>query len=210
MRRKLFRNKGASGIDGLVSSYRMESLPIVDSYGANNALSSAGVSVTTGKVGNGVLYNNGYSDLGNNPEPQINSGTIECWFKTSGAGSSFRGLVVKQNAYNLFLTDNKLAFYSYGTSASIISTTLVNDGLWHHAALTFESGVSSGTKLYLDGNLLLTNMLVISNQTSNVFIGASNSTTQKALSTTIDEARIWNRILTAEEIQEHATNPVSI
>lgn len=208
--RRRWTGRKSGGLEGLVSSYRMESLPIVDSYGANNALSSAGVSVVVGKLGNGVLYNNGYSDLGNDTSLQLTEGTIECWFKTSGAGSSYRGLVAKVDAYNLLIIDNKPGFYSYANNTSYISTTLVNDGLWHHVALTFVSGGSLGTKIYLDGNLILSGGLEIKNQLSPLRIGSTNGTTQKILSTTIDEIRIWNRVLSQAEIQEYATNPISV
>ena len=43
-----------------------------------------------------------YIELNNDSELQLSSGTFEAWVKTSGAGNSFRAIVIKPFATGLF------------------------------------------------------------------------------------------------------------
>ena len=77
----------------------------------------------TGTLTNGPTFNSGngggivfdgvddYVDCGNSSTLQINQGTISAWVKTSSPGSSFRGIITKQNNYGLFLLDGVLVTY---------------------------------------------------------------------------------------------------
>ena len=91
-----------------------------------------------------------------------------------------------------------------GQNHPVIGQTLITDGSWHHAAATYD-----GTwKLYLDGSLdqsLAVNQPVESTTTQPAALATSIQTNGTTLTGffdgAMDEARVWNRALTLEEIQ---------
>jgi hypothetical protein len=135
------------------------------------------------------------------PNASVSStGTIEAWIKTSDAGSGYRGIVVKSSHAGLFLNDNKLMTYVWSApgTAITIPTPLLNDGQWHHVALTFQM-ISTNNQLYLDGVAVGSPFYMNSvNNSNNLNIG-SNLTTQY-FNGNIDGVKVWSRRLTAAEI----------
>ena len=144
-----------------------------------------------------------YVDCGNSAALQLSTGTIETWVKTSGAGASYRGIVVKQLAYSLFLVDNVLTVYNWGSSVANSTTVNLADGQWHHVAMSFQSGVTNGTKVYVDGVLRTTITLTNSAQTSPLTLGAGSTTTGQNMNGTMKGTRIWNTVRTATEIANY-------
>lgn len=142
---------------------------------------------------------NDYVNCGNPAAFQIGTGTIEAWIKTGGAGSSYRGIVAKQFAYAMFLENNVLIFYDWSGGNSQSTGVNLADNQWHHVALSFQSGVTNGTKIYLDGNLSLTSTITVSNQTVPLHIGEANAS--QFFNGSIDGVRIWNVVRTQAEIQ---------
>jgi len=184
---------------GLISYWKMESSSI-DSYGSNNGTDTA-VTHALGKVNNTAVYDGSTSKtiIGNPANLQISQGTLSCWIKTSGAGSSYRSIFGKTDAYNMFLVDGVFGIYSWAGATGFKSTGVnLNDGLWHHIAFVFESGTSLNY-LYVDGVLKLTTSMTISTQASNFCIGSSNSI--QNFNGQIDEASVHNMKLTLSEIQ---------
>ena len=122
------------------------------------------------------------------------TGTIECWFRTTANSAGLtQGLVVKPNAYSLFVSSNVLYAFSWGGSTGIASTVLVNDGQWHHAALVFQSGTTDGTKLFLDGVPVGTFTLSVASQTYVLKIGSGTGAAGGQLfNGTLDEVRVWD------------------
>ncbi|GAA3312768.1 polymorphic toxin-type HINT domain-containing protein [Nonomuraea dietziae] len=86
---------------------------------------------------------------------QGNTLAVEAWFKTTGSGTVLGYQNSATNTPSAFTpmvyvgTDGKLRgqFYN-GKSAPITSSTVVNDGAWHHVVL---SGAEDTQTLYLDG-----------------------------------------------------------
>lgn len=187
-------------ITGLVSYYKLESNSN-DSQGSNNGTDTS-VTYASGKVSNAAVYNGTTSKtiIGNPANLQLNTGSISCWIKTSSAGSSYRSIFGKTDAYNMFLVDGVLIVYnwgSYGGSGAKSTGVNLNDGLWHHLVFVFESGTANNF-IYLDGVLILTFSMSVSNQSNNVCIGSSNSS--QYLNGLIDEANVYNVKLTQNQI----------
>lgn len=93
---------------------------------------------------------------------------------------------------------------------NIFGSTLLNDGLWHHVAVTWEPAgntLISNAKLYVDGvEETISALLDIEINTAaseDVHIG--NFQGLNYYQGLIDEVRIYDRALTQEEIQELAT-----
>lgn len=194
----------------------------LDIKGSNHGTLLGGAIVgVSGKVSqafNMPSINSSYIDAGNDISLKLNSGTVEAWIKTTSttgdAGGGYRGIIVKPNAYGLFLVDGVLTVYdwqggSYGALGARSTGKDLADGQWHHVVMTFQSGVSDGTKVYADGvalsfpstGLFTTSMTVVptTGQDNALLIG-SNLNSQY-FNGIIDEPTVYNQILTQTEVQ---------
>lgn len=160
----------------------------------------------TGAVGQGLKFDgvNDYVKLAQPPSSSTNltTGSVFAWIKTTGAGSSYRGIIVKQNAYGMYLKDNVLILYDFGGAADRTTSVSLNDGRWHFVGFTFQSGVSSGTKIYIDGQVSATVTITVSSQGVGIAIGAGNNpaTLDQYFKGQIDEGRLYNRVLSPGEV----------
>lgn len=188
-------------IIGLVSYYKLESNSN-DSYGTNHGVNTD-VTYGQGKIGNGAVYNGSTSKtrVGNPINLQLSTGTVSAWIKCTAQGANHRAIVVKENAYGLFLFNGTLVFYNWGSFGQYgNNSTGINlaDSLWHHVALVFESGTTLNY-LYIDGVLRLTFSMSVASQSTELVIGQSNYVGQ-AFTGIIDEVGIYNFKLTNTEI----------
>ncbi len=145
-----------------------------------------------------------YIDCSNDPALQLSELTLEAWFRTNDAGTYFRGLVVKQGAYGIFIVDNILYTYDFNTGGHSSNIT-VNDGKWHHVALSY-----SGTQmsLYLDGVFLYTANASVNNQNSPLQIGYSAIAGQNYKGD-ISDVVVYNEVKSASEIASHYNKGVN-
>ena len=135
------------------------------------------------------------------------SGTIECRFRTTADTTGKNtGLMMKQNAYSLFISNNTLGSYSWGNATGTWSTVTVNDGNWHHAALVFQVGPSL-SKLFLDGILVGTFVNSVQNQSAPLMIGYGNTINQY-FNGSIDEVRIWSTALSDATILQNCNRKI--
>lgn len=175
-----------------------------DRSGSGNNGTIATTTKTIGKLGQALSFDGSSSNVNlNNPASlQLSRGTVSAWIKTSNAGISYRGIVGKDRAYGMYLLGNVFGVYDNGTA--LFRSTGVNlaDNKWHHVSFSFDSGVTNGTLLYIDGVLSLTTTLTNSNQTGTARIGMGQGAASQIFSGSIDEARIYNRILSAAEIKQ--------
>jgi len=154
--------------------------------------------------GNALAFDgvNDVVNVGNDAKLQLTQGTIEAWIKTPNAGDSWRGIVVKHRAFGLFLYNNELIAYSWVTNSNIPTGVYLNDNKWHHVALSFQSGVTDGTSIYVDGVKKLTFTFSVSYQ--GVSYGIGNGSTNDNIqhfNGQIDEVRIWNVARSESDIQ---------
>ena len=183
--------------------------------GNTNTLSFYGDRLVTE---NNVVFNRGdYVLCSNDPSIQITTGTIEAWIKVpvSGAGSGFHGIVVKQIAYGLLLDNNILIAYDWSTQYCVptiggeyATTRNLADGNWHHVAMSFRSGVTNGSFIYVDGAIELNFTYNVCIPTGhNLTIGTgSTAGSEQFFKGQIDEVRIWNVVRTQSQIQTAMTS----
>lgn len=159
-----------------------------------------------GSTNNGYFIfdgSNDYIDFGNTSTVQQSSGTLSAWAKASSPGGSFRGIFAKQGAYGIFYTDSVLVTYDWGAPATRSTGINIADNTWKNVVLTYQSGVSNGTNLYLNGVSVLTTTITISSQVmGNLFGGAEANAGQNA-ACTIGNFYMYNRILTAQEVLQN-------
>ena len=158
-----------------------------------------------GTTNNGFFIFDGSNDhinFGNNSSLQQTSGTLSVWTKASSPGGGFRGIIAKQLAYGLFYADSVLVTFDWGTGATRSTGLNISDNTWKNVVMTYQSGVSNGTIIYLNGVSVLSTIITISSQTSNLFGGAEVNAGQYA-ACQISSLNMYNRVLTAQEVLQN-------
>jgi hypothetical protein len=168
-------------------------------------------SPAVGKIGQG-LYFDGVNDsvTANSAASAIATGDVSysAWFKLSGAASGYIiDLADAPSNNDVYLyfdtgTPGALCFqvYNTGFNCADSSQTIWPTGVWHHAVGVF-SGVS-GQKLYVDGVLVGTNANTSRGSTAATQITlGSEFDGALQFNGTIDDVRIYNRALSASEVQ---------
>ena len=145
--------------------------------------------------------------------------TVEFWFKTTGVGTGTgfmggpaildrrrRGSMTAVQFHFMIDSAGRLGFSVCDddniTRVSIASTTKINDGFWHHGA-----GIRDGTsnwELYIDGNLEASSSTTVTASDGYwLTFGArrrDNSDITSYFNGKIDDIRIYDRLLSQEEI----------
>jgi hypothetical protein len=166
-------------------------------------------SPTYSSTNGGSLVFNGssqYVNCGNATNLQITVGTISAWFNANNGNSGYNGIIAKQNAWGLFVADNVLKTYDWGAAGGAERNTgiTVGNSTWNYAAMTFTETVgtpSNNAIVYLNGSPVLTTTVKHSNHTVQVQIGEANA--GQLFGGNIAQASIYNRALTAAEIQQN-------
>jgi hypothetical protein len=197
----------------------------LDVVGTNNATLENGASYAPGEAGQAFSLSgsSSYVALPNNffPYPTTGTGTqpftFEVWFKTSSGGVIFAqqngpaySSTVNGTVPGLYVgTDGKLRAEMFwrGTISPIASPSAVNDGLFHHAAVTYDG---SNEVLYLDGAAVAsTNQFAQTAYASTYYYQLGTGTGSGMPGMTagwyqfnglIDEPSLYSRALTAHEV----------
>jgi hypothetical protein len=180
---------------------------------ANGLISGIGGTLVNG-TGFGTTNNgffifdgtNDYINFGNSSTLQQSTGSLSAWTKASSPGSGYRGIIAKQGAYGLFYTDSVLVAYDWAADTPRSTGINIADNTWKNVVLTYQSGVSNGTRIYINGVSVLTATITIQSQTGNLFGGAEANAGQYA-ACQISSFNMYSRVLTAQEVLQnyHAT-----
>jgi hypothetical protein len=182
-----------------------------DSIGGNDGILMPGVNFETGVVGQAFHFNgndNSYVKIPDSPslDSLAASITIVAWIKVNQFNPfpDWNGIVTKGNS------SWRLSRYG-GTSAIGFSTTglsdvdlpgnkNINDGQWHHVAAVYDG---KNKYIYVDGALDASVPATGSIAQNNfpVGIGENAEALGHLWNGSIDEVAIYNRALTADEIQ---------
>jgi len=175
----------------------------------NNDGTISGATSATGKFGNALGFDgsNDYVNCGTGASLNIATQvTIEAWLYLTGGGwmgvvSKGESTSIKDQNYVLFLgsTTPHLGFGD-GTNYREFTGTAIATG-WHHIVAVIAS--STDMRIYVDGiqqsGTYAGTATTLTPNTKKCLIGA-DSTTAEFFNSIIDEVRIWNRALSAEEI----------
>jgi hypothetical protein len=145
---------------------------------------------------------NDYINFGNSSTLQQSTGSLSAWTKASSPGSGYRGIIAKQGAYGLFYTDSVLVAYDWAADTPRSTGINIADNTWKNVVLTYQSGVSNGTRIYINGVSVLTATITIQSQVANLFGGAEANANQFA-SCQVSSFKMHNRALTASEVLQN-------
>ena len=156
------------------------------------------------------LDGNSWAEVHDNASVDLTDGvSLECWVYRDGESGYF-GFIGKWvnngNRSYLIATEpgNVIAFYiSKNGSALVHNLHTLSASGWHHLV-----GTEDGTnlKLYVDGVLVDTDATIAGDifaSAYNVEIGRYNNSTSNEYANQIAQPRIYNRALTAEEVQRN-------
>ncbi|TAN62540.1 MAG: LamG domain-containing protein, partial [Magnetospirillum sp.] len=134
--------------------------------------------------------------------------TYEAWFRTTGGDTTREDILAVGDhttaggaAYlNIYQGHIGLAIQD-GTG--VTSSALVNDGLWHHVAVTVSGTVA---KVYVDGMLDTVNSsaapLTITTGTGHIGQGLEGGQYQYPFNGDIGEVRVWSTALASDQVAE--------
>jgi uncharacterized membrane protein len=95
-----------------------------------------------------------------------------------------------------------LVAYDWAADAPRSTGINIADNTWKNVVLTYQSGVSNGTRIYINGVSVLTTTITILNQINNLFGGAEANASQFA-SCQISSLNMYNRALAAAEVLQN-------
>ncbi|MGA2241282.1 MAG: LamG-like jellyroll fold domain-containing protein [Verrucomicrobiota bacterium] len=197
--------------DGLVGWWPGEG-DANDVAGGNNGTLVNGASFAKGIIGQAFSFNGTSSYVSIPDSPSLdaftNCLTIETWININqlAASSDWRGIVTKGNSsWRLQGTAGAgtLTFSVTGFDPQdLTGSRNVNDGQWHHVAAVYDrTGMYLWMYLYVDGALDVSHRVYGSFSQNNdpICIGANSSA--YFFNGLLDDVSIYNRALTASEIQ---------
>lgn len=135
--------------------------------------------------------------------------SISYWIKTDATLTNFNSyfavavnVTYAGGAYNysagrLYKNPSGLVVYVQG-SGSAQGTTALDDGNWHHIVQVYTDNGdnTSRVRIYVDGNTTpevdLASTLSFAPLTSDLFIGARNTSADRAFPGYVDEVAVWN------------------
>lgn len=199
----------SAGLTGYWQMYDVSSV-LVNSISGQSNINLVGTPAWTISQQNIVSNKSIYASLSSASLYNYNSGTIEVYIKTSYYQYGLCPIVVKPNAYGIFLFNNYLSIYDWTLSKIINTNIQIVDNKWHYIGFVFNSGVLNGSSIYFDGNLILSSTYTVQNQTGGVLsIGGSQSMNQ-FFSGYISNVRIWNTLLSATYIQNNYNSSIKM
>ena len=169
---------------------------------------------TTGKYGNSTYFD-GTDDsisVGLTGIPALNSNqTISAWIKYPSTPASARQITSREDVAGFKgvsmgfhtlggCTGMSLGVWGYGGPFDVCTSTIPTANTWHHFVYTYNGTTH---QLYLDGSEVNKSTTAIDTGTATAMkIGAWAGGNDEFWLGSIDEVRIWNRSLTANEISQ--------
>jgi hypothetical protein len=176
---------------------------------------------TFNSLNNGSIVFDGVNDyvsVSDNSTINGTSQTISVWFKNLGTyttGNQAAEVIGKHsaggsfNGYGIFLANDlgnvKIGAFIKNSSSNYVtplSTQIISSLNWYNATITFTS--SSQIILYLNGTFILSASTgVLINSSQPLRIGQSNDLYWNVYSGSVVQTSIYNRALSATEIQQN-------
>jgi glucose/arabinose dehydrogenase/fibronectin type 3 domain-containing protein len=196
---------------GLVAGYTFDAgagATAADLSGNNNNGTINGATWTTGRFGGGLSFNGTAKvQVASAPTLNLTTGmTLAAWIKPTANQNGWVTVIQKQtDAYLLNASNGQGALFPGGGATTsggwqYVSGTSANPvNVWTHLAVTYDT---SSVRLYVNGTQVASQAAIgtIQTTTSPLWIGG-NSPYGEYFTGVLDEVRVYNRPLSAAEIQ---------
>jgi PKD repeat protein len=212
---------GAAARPGLVAAYNFNAgsgSTLNDRSGnGNNGVITNGSWTPGGRFGNAMSFNgaNAWVTINDSPSLDLSKGmTLEAWVYPTATGNVWRTVIMKEQPNNtVYYLDSSsdrggpaTGIWAAGTEQILSRSAPLPVNQWTHLAATYDGATQ---RLYVNGAQVASRA-----QTGAIQISGSplriggNSTWGEYFRGSIDEVRIYNRALSAGEIQSDMTTPV--
>ena len=196
-----------------------------DNHGTLVGNASIDTTAATNVVGAGKVSLDGVDDAINLSAHTadysgLTQGTIAAWVKLTGTGYNtifdISDGATGANYASFYVSNGKLTFFLRDGGVDVLgmtSTASVNDGNWHHVAVTVDG---TGNKLYIDGSAAA-RTIHVGSDTTTAFFSTLNTKTYTTIGAfydgtyngefggTLDDVRLYSRALTAADITDLAS-----
>ncbi len=198
-----------------VSEISGEGIAYDRSSNANNGTLKNGGDQVAGKIGQGISFDGSNDYISTEFTPNYSSGiTYSFWVKNTVSSVRYlhgdvNSTAGTQTSITADGTVNYLV-YNSGSLASVTTTGVVNDGNWHHIAVTWTgTTATNGVKIYIDGVLDAqgTSSGTITTAQCALFIGDTHGTdcnfhsAGQMYNASMDDFRVYNRAVTSDEVK---------
>ena len=185
---------------------------VTDSSGRGNTgtITNMATSTAIGKIGQALKFDgvNDYVNAGNGASLNITDAiTLSAWVKIIGAQPTYARIIAKSWVYYLQIDTNNTAVLGFQDGQpwiGVLGSRVLSDNTWYHIVGTYDkNGGATNGRIYINGVLdnTLTSTQPIQTVGSSVLIGA-HSGGLPGFHGLIDEVRVYNRSLSATEIQQ--------
>lgn len=208
---------------GLIAAYDFDQgagTMLTDVSGnGNHGVISGAVWTGTGKYGRALSFDgiDDWVSIGDAPSLDLTSTmTLEAWVRPTSLGGDSRTVILKERpggrAYALYATDGAsrppAGYVAVGTNErSAVGSSVLPANTWSHLAVTYNGSV---LRLFVNGVLARSRTAsgggVVSTGTLRL---GGNAVWGQFFSGQLDDVRLYNRVLTASEIQADMNTPLS-
>jgi hypothetical protein len=165
------------------------------------------------------FINNNYITLANesNFDFEYNDAkSFSFWFKTSSAAAAQYFIQKGETAgtfkrFLVFMGSGKISYLMQNTGTGYLevdSVSTYNNGSWYHCVVTDAGTGATGVKIYINGATVSTttvsNTLSSTILTNNSLIIGADSAGTNDFTGSLDEVKIWNYELSADEVLKEA------
>ncbi|MCP4258589.1 MAG: LamG domain-containing protein [Planctomycetes bacterium] len=163
-----------------------------------------------GQEGDALEFDgNSWLDFGTPDSLQIAQAiTIACWINPAGLGGD-RGFVALDGSYAFKASGDHLRFTTPGILDHDAFSAILQVDIWQHVAVTFQPEQNSGVVFYINGFESERMDGSAANAGGGPFQIGNNQWSQ-TYTGMIDNIRVYNKVLTAEEIQQAMRGDTSL
>jgi glucose/arabinose dehydrogenase/fibronectin type 3 domain-containing protein len=204
---------------GLIAGYTFDAgsgTTVTDISGNGNTGTITGATWTAGRYGGGLSFDGAGAVVRIPSAPSLNPGaamTLAAWIQPAALQSGWRTIMQREtDAYFLNASNNGGNNFPSGGATTGTATKVVRAAAaapvaaWTHVALTFDG---AALRLYVNGVQVATSSAggTVQSSSSPLWIGG-NSPYGEYFRGVIDEAQVYNRALSATEVQNVMTHPL--
>lgn len=156
---------------------------------------SIGKSLVAGKFGQALQFDGSSTDFRIASTTSLADSiiTVSAWVKSQSTG--FEQVIYEASTYSLeFYSGGQIGLSSYGGITATPQTTGTYFGAWHHVVYTADG---TNLNIYVDGVLVKSAAGTVTNPYGGKAVGSSSS---RYFNGAIDDVRVYNRALSAQEI----------